>query len=92
MVYLFKYTNSLVIRKPVNTCEGDFYANMHKYVGRASRFFPEFFGIVQVSPDTPAYIFMEDATSGCKKPAVLDIKIGFIFLVDFFFVITFSYG
>jgi len=65
-----------VIRKPVNTCEGDFYTNINKYVGAASRFFPEFFGLVQFSPDTPAYIFMEDATTGCKKPAVLDIKIG----------------
>jgi 1D-myo-inositol-tetrakisphosphate 5-kinase/inositol-polyphosphate multikinase len=65
-----------VIRKPVNTCEGDFYSNIQKYVGSASRFFPEFFGLIQISPDTPAFMFMEDATSGCRKPAVLDIKIG----------------
>jgi 1D-myo-inositol-tetrakisphosphate 5-kinase/inositol-polyphosphate multikinase len=64
-----------VIRKPVNTCEGDFYNNIHKYVGNATRFFPEFFGLIQL-PDSPAFIFMEDATAGCKKPAVLDIKIG----------------
>jgi hypothetical protein len=65
-----------VIRKPVNTCEGDFYTHLNKYVGDASRFFPEFFGLIQTSPDAPAFIFMEDATGGCKKPAVLDIKIG----------------
>jgi hypothetical protein len=67
-----------VIKKPVNTCEGDFYQNMDRYVKpeSAKKFWPEFFGLVQCNPDKPAFILMEDATAGYKKPAVLDVKLG----------------
>jgi len=65
-----------VIRKPVNTCEGEFYRNLSSIVGDALRFFPLFYGLVQVTPDSPAYMFMDDITAGCRRPAVCDIKIG----------------
>jgi hypothetical protein len=65
-----------VIRKPVNTCEGDFYKNIYKYVGEAKKFFPEFYGLIQITHDLPAFIYIEDVTGGYSRPAVLDVKIG----------------
>jgi len=67
-----------VIRKPVNTCEAEFYQHLHKLVGEDGlKFFAQFYGLLQARPELPAFIFLEDLTANYVKAAQLDIKIGF---------------